>query len=76
MSLNTSPDMLERVAIQGLRLDPPPTEDDIQEILTGLAAAFEFGPDDIAKAFKSLNARFSNRRQSIKDEHGLNTSPG
>jgi hypothetical protein len=69
MSLNTSPDMLERVAIHGLRLDPPPTEDDIQDILMRLAAAFELGPDDVAKAFKSLNARFSNRRQAIRDEH-------
>lgn len=72
MNINTTPDALARMAVQGLRLDPPPTEDEIDEILMRLAAAFECGHDDVAKAHQLLHARFSNRmelRQTIKDEH-------
>jgi len=72
MNIDTTPDALARMAAQGLRLDPPPTEEEIDRILTRLAAAFEFGPEDVAKALKLLHARFSIRMelgQTIKDEH-------
>ena len=72
MNIKTTPDALARMAVQGLRLDPPPTEDEIDGILTRLAAAFECGPDDVAKALKLLHARFSNRmelRQTTKVEY-------
>ncbi len=72
MNIDTTPDALARMAAQGLRLDPPPTEDEIDRILKRLASAFEFGPDDVARALKLLHARFSIRMelgQTIKDEH-------
>ena len=72
MNTTTTPDALAKMAVQGLRLNPPPTEDEIDGILQRLAAAFECQPDDVAKALKLLHARFSNRmvlRQIIEDEH-------
>jgi hypothetical protein len=70
--MNTTADALARMAAQGLRLDPPPTENEIDRIITRLAAAFEFGPEDVAKALKLLHARFRIRMelgQTIKEEH-------
>ncbi len=60
-NINITPEVLERIAVQGLRLDPPPTEDETDWLLTRLATAFECGPDDVAQARKSLLARFYNR---------------
>jgi hypothetical protein len=72
MNIDTTPDALARMAAQGLRLDPPPTEDEIDRILQRLATAFDCQPEDIAQALKLLHARFSIRMelgQTIKDEH-------
>lgn len=72
MNTDTTPDALARMAAQGLRLDPPPSEEEIDRIVRRLAAAFEFEPDDVAQALKLLHARFSIRMelgQTIKDEH-------
>jgi hypothetical protein len=68
MNINCTPDALARMAVQGLRLDPPPTDDEICGILTRLATAFEYGPDDVAKALKLLHARFSNRME-LRQNH-------
>ena len=60
------------MAAQGLRLDPPPTETEIDDVLSRLAAAFAGTPDHVAEARKLLHARFSIRMemgQTIKDEH-------
>jgi len=60
------------MAAQGLRLDPPPTEAEIDDVLGRLAGAFGSGPEDIAEARKLLHARFSIRMemgQTIKEEH-------
>lgn len=72
MNTDTVSDALARMAAQGLRLEPPPTEDEIDRIVKRLAAAFEYKPEDVAKAVKLLHARFSIRMelgQTIKDEH-------
>jgi hypothetical protein len=61
------------MAAQGLRLDPPPTETEIDEILARLAGAFSAKPDQVLEARRLLHARFSIRMemgQTIKvDEH-------
>ena len=60
------------MAAQGLRLEPPPTEDEIEDVVTRLAVAFGAEPATIAEAIKLLHARFSIRMemgQTIKDEH-------
>lgn len=70
MNISTTPDALARMAAQGLRLDPPPTEDEIDRILTKLATAFEFTPEDVSKARMLLQARFNIQMelgQTIKD---------
>ena len=72
MNIDDSSDALARMAAQGIRLDPPPTEEAIEEVVRRLALVFEFGPEDITKALKLLHARFSIRMemgQTIKDEH-------
>jgi hypothetical protein len=65
-------DLLATMAAVGLRLDPPPTEEEIERIVRRLAAAFEYGPDDVSDALKLLHARFRIRMdpgQTIKDEN-------
>src|SRR5260370_865524 len=72
MTFETTPENMARMAAQGLRLDPPPTEMEIDDVLTRLAAAFGARPDDVTEARKLLHARFSIRMemgQTIKDEH-------
>jgi len=46
------------MAAQGLRLEPPPTEDEINQILARLAVAFDVGPESVVEAVKLLHARF------------------
>jgi hypothetical protein len=72
MNIDATPEGLARIAVQGLRLEPSPTEEEIDWILQRLAAAFEYGPNDVAEARKLLHARFSNRwncGKTIKGEH-------
>ena len=72
MSVNSSSENLARMAAQGLRLDPPPTEAEIDDVLGRLAGAFGSSPEDIVEARKLLHARFSIRMemgQTIKEEH-------
>jgi Z1 domain len=72
MNLQTSPESIALMAAQGLRLDPPPTETEIDDILARLAGAFSAAPDQVADARKLLHARFSIRMemgQTIKVDH-------
>lgn len=73
MNFDASPENIARMAAQGLRLDPPPTEAEIDEILARLSVAFSAKPEHIDEARKLLHARFSIRMemgQTIKvDEH-------
>jgi hypothetical protein len=73
MNFDASSENLARMAAQGLRLDPPPTETEIDEILGRLAGAFGAKPDQVLEARRVLHARFSIRMemgQTIKvDEH-------
>ena len=72
MSFDTSPENIARMAAQGLRLDPPPSEAEIDEILARLAGAFGATPDQVVEARKLLHARFSIRMelgQTLKVEH-------
>jgi Z1 domain len=73
MNFDASSENLARMAAQGLRLDPPPTETEIDAILARLAGAFGTSPDQVLEARRLLHARFSIRMemgQTIKvDEH-------
>lgn len=72
MNIETTPDWLATMATQALRLDPPPTEDEINQVLTRLAQAFNIDGTGVAQALKLLHARFSIRMemgQTIQDEH-------
>jgi hypothetical protein len=73
MNFDASAENLARMAAQGLRLDPPPTEIEIDEILASLAGAFGSRPNQVLEARKLLHARFTIRMemgQTIKvDEH-------
>lgn len=73
MNFDASSENIARMAAQGLRLDPPPTETEIDEILARLAGAFGAKPDQVLEARRLLHARFSIRMemgQTIKvDEH-------
>jgi hypothetical protein len=70
---DASPENIARMAAQGLRLDPPPTEAEIEDILVRLAGAFGAKPDQVLEARRLLHARFSIRMemgQTIKaDKH-------
>ena len=66
MSIDATPEGLARMAVQGLRLDPPPTKEEIDWILQRLANAFECRPDVVAKAVKLLHARFSKRMELLR----------
>lgn len=61
MNFDSSPENLARMAAQGLRLDPPPTEGEIDDVLARLSAAFGAGPEIAAEARKLLHARFAIR---------------
>ncbi|MGI8527248.1 MAG: Z1 domain-containing protein [Pseudolabrys sp.] len=72
MNFDASAENMARMAAQGLRLDPPPTEMEIDEILARLAGAFGAKPDQVLEARRLLHARFSIRMemgQTIKVEH-------
>ena len=72
MNLQASPEAIARMAAQGLRLDPPPTETEIDDILARLAGAFGATADQVAETRKLLHARFSIRMemgQTIKVDH-------
>jgi hypothetical protein len=72
MSFDTSADNLARMAAQGLRLDPPPTEAEIDDVLARLAGAFGANPAEVLETRRLLHARFSIRMemgQTIKVEH-------
>jgi hypothetical protein len=72
MNMDTSPEAIARMAAQGLRLDPPPTELEIDDILSRLAMAFGAAPDQVGAARKLLHSRFSIRMemgQTIKVDH-------
>lgn len=72
MNFDTSSDNLARMAAQGLRLDPAPTEAEIDDILARLAVAFGAKQDEVLEARKLLHARFSIRMemgQTIRVEH-------
>jgi len=72
MTLDSSPEGLARMASQGLRIDPPPTEAEIDDVLNRLAVAFGAAPEAVLDARKLLHARFSIRMemgQTIKNEH-------
>jgi hypothetical protein len=72
MSFQASSENIARMAAQGLRLDPPPTEKEIDDVLGRLANAFSATPDQILEARKLLHARFSIRMemgQTIKVDH-------
>jgi hypothetical protein len=73
MNFDASSENIARMAAQGLRLDPPPTEAEIDEVLARLAGAFGAKPDQVLEARRLLHARFSIRMemgQTIKvDEH-------
>ena len=72
MISDTPPDALARMAAQGLRLDPPPTEEEIEHIVKRLAVALDYGPENVTDALKLLHARFRIRMemgQIIKGEH-------
>lgn len=70
---DATPENIARMAAQGLRLEPPPTEAEIEDILARLAGAFGAKPDQVLEARRLLHARFSIRMemgQTIKvDEH-------
>lgn len=63
MSTNASPENLVRMATAGLNLDTPPSEGEIRQILTGLAAAFGATKDAVDLAERMLHARFAIRMQ-------------
>src|SRR5262249_18728894 len=73
MNFDTSPDNIARMAARWLRLEPPPTEAEIEDVLARLAGAFGPKPDQVLEARRLLHARFSIRMemgQTIKvDEH-------
>ena len=63
MTMDASPENLVRMAVGGLRLEPPPTEDEIKEMLARLAAAFSASSDSVAQAERILHSRFAIRMQ-------------
>jgi hypothetical protein len=73
MNFDASSENMARMAAQGLRLDPPPTETEIDDVLGRLASAFSADPEQVLEARRLLHARFSIRMemgQTIKiDDH-------
>ena len=57
----TTPETLAAASAQLLRLDPPPTESEIDEVLDRMASAFSAVSDTVATARKLLHARFAIR---------------
>src|ERR1017187_10276903 len=60
MSFET-PEGLAATAAQALRLDPPPTEAEIDHVLNRLSVAFSAAADTVAAARKMLHSRFAIR---------------
>lgn len=72
MIFDASSENLARMAAQGLRLDPPPSEAEIDDVIARLASAFNAGAEEVANARKLLHARFSIRMemgQTLKTDH-------
>lgn len=72
MNIDITPDGLARMAASGLLLDPPPTEEEINQVLQGFASGFGVAPEIVAEAVKLLHARFRIRMemgQTIKSDH-------
>lgn len=58
---NATPEALAAASANFLRLDPPPTETEIDDVLDKIAEAFGAGPETIADARRLLHARFEIR---------------
>lgn len=63
MTTDASATNLVRMATGGLRLEPPPTEIEIKEMLDRLAGAFGATPQAVEQAQKILHSRFAIRMQ-------------
>src|SRR5262245_37790246 len=57
----TTPDGLAAASAQLLRLDPPPTESEIDEVLDRMSSAFSAPSEVVVEARKLLHARFAIR---------------
>ena len=69
----TTPETLAAASAQLLRLDPPPTEDEIDEVLDRMASAFGAGAETVTTARKLLHSRFAIRMdmgQTLTSEDG------
>ena len=74
MTMDLSADTLVSMSKMGLRLDPPPTEEEIDEILSRFKSGFGFSEDVVTEARRMLHASFEirmDRGQTIvgEDEH-------
>lgn len=63
MTMDASAENLVRMATGGLRLEPPPTEAEIKEVLDRLAAAFSASQEAVEQAQRILHSRFAIRMQ-------------
>jgi hypothetical protein len=69
----TTPETLAAASAQLLRLDPPPTEAEIDEVLDRMSTAFGAAADTVGTARKLLHSRFAIRMdmgQTLKSEDG------
>jgi hypothetical protein len=69
----TTAEALAAASAQLLRLDPPPTEAEIDEVLDRMSTAFGAAPGIVATARKLLHSRFAIRMdmgQTLKSEEG------
>ena len=69
----TTPEALAAASAQLLRLDPPPTEAEIDEVLDRMSSAFGAVADTVATARKLLRSRFAIRMdmgQTLISEDG------
>jgi hypothetical protein len=72
MNIDITPDWLATMATQALQLDPPPTEEEINQVLNRLAMAFAIDDSTVAGALKLLHARFRIRMemgQTIQEDY-------
>jgi hypothetical protein len=63
MNIDTSPDSLARMAAQGLPVDPPPTEEQIEKVVRALALVFQANDLDVDGAIRLLHSRFKIRME-------------
>lgn len=71
MTLDASSENLVRMATAGLRLEPPPTEDEIRQILEKLADLLGSTKEAVDRAQKTLHSRFAIRMQLGETLTGL-----